>query len=367
MPANAVRGIGRWANEFALALCRHKPDMVAAISVDPVLPLPRAAFQVPLSIPVITSSTPPPDGPGPVVFHALSVLEDLSLERVWPLWARAASVGLVATLYDMIPALYPGQHFRGPLQRLLTSRYELIKRAGAVVTISATTGADASRLLDISPDRIFNAYGSVAPNFVEARRGRAHAFASVPARLGLRPDFLLSIGNVDARKNLLRLLRAYATLPPTLRRAHQLVLTCSQDEGAVAAALADTASRLGVGSDVVIATMIDDATMTALYQSCQAMVFPSLYEGLGLPLLEALHCGAVTVCSDVGSMREIVRDPEARFDPTDVRSIGAVLRRSLEDHRFINRRRAAAASERRPFTWEAAGDAAAAAYRRATA
>jgi glycosyltransferase involved in cell wall biosynthesis len=367
MPANAVRGIGRWANEFVVALCTQRPEAVAAVSVDPILPLPRAIFQLPPSVKVVTSDErlPSPTGGGRLVFHALSPLEDLSLDRVWPRWARDPSVGLVATVYDMIPALFPGQHFNGPLRWLLRSRYEFLRRAGAIVTISEATGRDVAGILGIPSERIFNAYSSVAPAFVEPHGGRTAALAAIPSHFGISPEFLLSIGNVDSRKNLPRLLRAFATLPPSLRSSHQLVLTCSQDEGRVAAGLADTAARLGVGADVVVATMVDDPTMVALYQSCRAMVFPSLYEGLGLPLIEAMCCGAVALASDVGAMQEIVRDPDARFNPTDVPAISAALRRVLTDDAFVERRRAAALGEGRRFTWERSVGAALGAYAKA--
>ena len=174
----------------------------------------------------------------------------------------------------------------------------------------------------------------------------------LPERLGIEPHFILSIGNVDPRKNLRSLIRAYASLPARLRECHQLVLTCSQAEPEQLAPLRAAAAELGVGDRVVLTSFVDYDTVVLLYQSCHTMVYPSLYEGLGLPVIEAMRCGACTLVSDVGPLREIVHDPAGRFDPNDVADSECKLRRVLDDLAFADRRRSDGITDGLRYTWE---------------
>lgn len=362
MPANALRGIGRWATEFCLALVDNRPDLVAAVAVDPVLPLPAVINRLPLTVPVLRSDEAPPVASDErIVFHALSVIEDLAVDRLWPPWAREPQVAFVPTVYDMIPARYPDEYFRGPGRHLLESRYQLVRQADAVITISTTTATDVEDHLQIDARRIHVVYGAVGAQFDVHPFGPGGAAAELNSVVDVGSEFVLSIGNVDPRKNLDRLLRAYAVLPPTLRGRHKLVITCSQG-GSTVERLRGAAEELGIAETTVVLPYVDDPTMVLLYQACGVMVFPSLFEGLGLPIVEAMRCGAVAIASDVSSMREVLRDPTARFDPYSVPDMSAAIRRALAEGEFATRRRAAAVGEASRFSGADAAARAAAAY-----
>jgi glycosyltransferase involved in cell wall biosynthesis len=364
MPANAVRGIGRWTNELTLALTRHASDLLAAVSVDPTLPLPAVVNRLPSDVPILTSNEMPRVGEGErLVFHIVSAMEDLELDRLWPRWAQAPAVGLLVTVHDMIPALFPNQYFPGSLKYRLESRYRLVRQADAVIAVSHTTARDTFQLLELEWERIFIVYGSVGSQFSPHPRGRAGAYQELEPTLKVEPEFLLSIGNVDPRKNLSRLLRAYATLPASLRQRHPLVITCSQGDSNDLAILRMSAFDLGVSDDVLFTGFVDDPTMIRLLQACHAMVYPSLYEGLGLPVVEAMRCGAATIASDIDSIREIITDPLARFDPYDIPALNEALVRVLTDDAFVRRRRAAALSESARFNPSASASSAIDAYR----
>jgi glycosyltransferase involved in cell wall biosynthesis len=316
-------------------------------------------------IPVIATAQPPQDlGGGGCVFHVLSPLEDLPLARVWPKWARSPGVGLVATMYDMIPMLFPEDYFQGALKRLLQVRYELYRQAGATIGISQATIDDAVRLLDLDRDKTFVASGGISSRFTPPSSGRMAAFTDL-LELGVRPDFLLTIGNVDPRKNVLPLMEAYAALPVSLRRRHQLVITCSQGDERHMEGLRSRAELLGIEDRVIILPFVTDDVMVHLYQSCALMVYPSLYEGLGLPIIEAMACGAAVLVSDVGPMREIVTERAARFDPTSPAAIRERIELALANPRFVDQLRDTAVHHAGRYSWANSTDAALAAYRKA--
>jgi glycosyltransferase involved in cell wall biosynthesis len=339
MPANAIRGIGRWAHLYTLWLIERFPGMVAAVSIDGRLPIPAVVNSLPLDLPVLVSGEPPQGVHAPIVFHPMSIFEDLDLACLWPAWAKDPSIGLTVTVYDMIPALYPNDYFQGPMRYMLESRHQMVVHAGSVITDSLATALDVRRLLSVGEDATFVAPVLVAPVFAPHPGGRSAAYRMIPGNRGLDPDFILSIGNVDPRKNLSGLIRAYSCLPPKLRARHQLVLTCSQASPEHLAPLRALAEELGAGDRLVLTSFVDDATMLLLYQACQVMVFPSIYEGLGIPVAEAMRCGAATVVSDIPAMRELVTNPEARFNPYDIPEMGRVLRRALDEPDFTELRR----------------------------
>lgn len=363
MPANALRGIGRWCTEYSLALAEQSPGTIAAVSIDEDLAPPAVvALLAAQGIPVLPSTQPPAElVDGGVVFHVLSPLEDLTLPRIWPKWAREPEVGLVATIYDMIPMLFPDDYFQGALKRLLQVRYELYRQADATIGISQATVDDAVRLLKLDPDKTFVASGGISGRFGPPASGRAAVAADLVA-LGVEPDFLLTIGNVDPRKNVVSLMKAYSELPLLLRQRHQLVVTCSQADEHHLNMLRSHAERYAIQDRVVILPFVTDDVMVRLYQSCALMVYPSLYEGLGLPIIEAMACGAAALVSDVGPMREIVSESAARFDPTSSAAIRERLEFALSNPSFVDKLRQIAVQDANRYTWTNSTGAALAAY-----
>jgi glycosyltransferase involved in cell wall biosynthesis len=174
------------------------------------------------------------------------------------------------------------------------------------------------------------------------------------AEHGLARPFVLSTGTLEPRKNLSRLLDAWALLPEPVRAAHDLVLV-----GPKGWEREEVLRR--AGEEVRVLGFVSDAHLVALYQSCRAFAYPSLYEGFGLPVLEAMSAGAPAVTSDVSSLPEVGGDAVLYADPRDTRSIAAALERALTDE--AERARLAEAGPRRAagFSWErAAGEALAA-------
>lgn len=235
----------------------------------------------------------------------------------------------VAILYDFIPLLFQDQHLTpSPAYAdWYRRRLDGLRHVDLFLAISEATRADAIRLLGVAPERVVNIGGAADPHFrVQTDR---EAVAAAVQRLGVTRPFVLYTGNGDYRKNLGGMLQAYAQLDPMLRRSHQLVVNQVGDIGQ----FRDRMREAGLGDDeVVITGRVDDSDLVALYNACTVFVFPSLYEGFGLPVLEAMRCGAPVIAADNSSIPEVLEREDALFDASSPGSIAASLGRVLADH-----------------------------------
>jgi glycosyltransferase involved in cell wall biosynthesis len=292
-----------------------------------------------------------------LVYHVMSAFDPVQLDRIWPAWAREPSVGLVVTLYDLILLQFQDRYLVHPPRRAsYLTRLGMFETADAVVAISDAVARDGVDHLGLAPERLFAIGAGCSAVFRPPAKTREEVFAGLRAELpGLRPDFFLYAGGADHRKNLELLVAAYGALPSDVRRAHQLVLG-GRHHPDDTRGLVDAARRSGVGEELIMPGRLSDDLLVRLYQSCLAFVLPSLYEGFGLPALEAMSCGAAVVASDASSLPEVVTDPEARFDPKSVDAVSRILARIAGDPRFVERLRRLALPTAARHTWRAVAE-----------
>jgi glycosyltransferase involved in cell wall biosynthesis len=332
--AHSGRGIPRHVSELIPALVDAAPDAIGAIGLDPSQPVPPALERFEeLGLLVESGGSAPSDRPMPGIFHLLSPFEaDLSYEEIWPAWIRDSRCRLVVTLHDLVPVVMREQYLAEWGYRAVawTARLGLMRCADQVLTISAQTAADATEYLGIPEERLTVIDSGVSDYFSSLVGDRHEAESVVRSELrGIRPGFILYVGGTDYRKNLEGTVYAYARLSQELRRAHQLVIACEipffrRQE------LKAQARNLGVeAGQIALVGYVSDRQLAALYRSCALFVFSSLYEGAGLPILEAMSCGAPVAVSGVSAMPELLGDQDATFDPADpediARCIGDVL------------------------------------------
>ena len=171
-------------------------------------------------------------------------------------------------------------------------------------------------------------------------------------KFGITRPFVLYTGGADPRKNLTRLLEAYAQIPAELRLQHQLVLAGRIDR-AEHLALLKGIKASGMNADEVVFTeYISDEELQTLYYSCKLFVFPSWHEGFGLPALEAMKCGAAVISSNTSSLPEVVNLEEALFDPLSTDSISAKISEFLSNPVLIERMKAHAKVQAPLFSWD---------------
>jgi glycosyltransferase involved in cell wall biosynthesis len=185
--------------------------------------------------------------------------------------------------------------------------------------------------------------------------GRVHVVPEAPARLGdqarlppgVEPGFLLAVGTVEPRKNYPRLVAAYRQLSAALGRAPELVVV-----GRPGWAYGNALQLLQTTPGVRLVGHLDDAGLLGLYRAAAGLVFPSLYEGFGLPLLEAMREGLPALIGDRGALPEVAGGAALEVDAEDPDAIAAGMRRLLEDSELRSRLSAAGRARAAEFSWE---------------
>ena len=175
------------------------------------------------------------------------------------------------------------------------------------------------------------------------------ALARTRARYGLDRPFVLNVGTIEPRKNLTRLIEAYARAP----RRKEFDLVIAGGPGWMYDDIYHAPEKFGVSERVRFLGFVPDETLPALYSLCTCFVYPSLYEGFGLPVLEALACGAPVVTSKTSSLPEVAGAAAVLIDPRDTEDLAAALARVLEDGSLRTELAQRGLKQARRFSWEA--------------
>lgn len=246
------------------------------------------------------------------------------------------------TVHDLTFLVYP-ECFEPALQRYLTRVVpRSLKRANQVLVDSQASRDDLIRLLHIAPDRITVVYPGIDARFCPLP---ASTTAPVRQRLGLPRDFLLFVGTLEPRKNIVRLIEACHRLPAALP------LVIAGRKGWLYEEIFQTVARLAMQEQVQWLDFVADSDLPAVYNLARVFVYPSLYEGFGLPVAEALACGTPVVTSQVASLPEVAGDAAVLVNPLDTSAIAAGITAALARSEQL---RASGPAQARRFTREAA-------------
>ena len=344
-------------HEIALALGRWHPELDTWFLLNGDLPVTAGIEE--LGRHGRLSRSDDPELPRDAIYHIPSPLEPVSLERLWPQSLRSSA--LVVTLHDLIPAVYADENMPDPaVRRFYWSRLEILRQADRVLNVSHATARDAVRLLGTRPDKLSVTGGGVSEDFRPPESRDAARAELRRRRPAIGGEFVLYTGGMDYRKNVGGLLSAYAGLPPELRREYGLVIVGRLGLADACGPFAAQAESLGIADRVVFTGYVSDEELVLLYQAATLFVFPSLYEGFGLPVVEALACGAPAIVGRNSSLVELVDREEALFDPTDHASIQVALTRALTDAELREELRQPDIRDR--FSWRAIAERTAAAY-----
>jgi glycosyltransferase involved in cell wall biosynthesis len=259
---------------------------------------------------------------------------------------------LFGILYDLIPLLFPRQYLHRTLAdyAMYAGRLRQMAAADGLLAISEASARDFRQLLAPPRPQVLAIGGAAEASFTPHSLLQMSGYrARLRHRFGLEREFILYVGGPDFRKNLNGALEAFALLPASERSRLYLVVACElspQQRRPVE----ERAAELGISDSVKLTGYISDDELRALYQMCRVFFFPSLYEGLGLPVLEALQCGAPVVAADGSSVPEFAGDVSWLANPRSPRSLAEALGQALAEPRET--RRAERVAHARTFTWQ---------------
>jgi glycosyltransferase involved in cell wall biosynthesis len=266
----------------------------------------------------------------------------------------------VITIHDMTLWLCPQHHYG---RRVLSMRPLIplaARRAGAIIAVSEATKQDIIRILGVPAAKIQVVHEAPDSSFRPLDRATARA--------RLRPEwqvpeaFLLYVGTIEPRKNLVRLLQAFARLRAHERMAERLVIV--GPTGWKTKPVLRAVEELGLEKEVRFLGYVPQEALVALYSLATALVLPSLYEGFGLPVVEAMACGAPVVASHAGALPEVGGDAVQYVEPTDVESLAAGLRAVVGDPARREELRLQGLAQAARYSWETAARQTQALYRR---
>ncbi len=337
------RGFSRTVRDFTFALLKNHRDLVGGLVLDPELPSAKdladyAGYDLLHEFNRTTAYDPHADG-DVVIYHVISPTFPAGpMQTVLPSSFLRGNSQIVVTLHDIIPLLFPDLYMTYPTVDIFhKSRFRIAREADHVLTVSQTTKDDGVKHLGLDPGRTTVSWGGVSPEFhppVEPRDVvRQRLSESVPQITGPFIFTLLYTDEFGKRKNMEGAIAGFARMSPEVRAAYQFVFAghgwqSDYDQ------LTAYAAALGVGDRLAFTGLVSDELLRTLYQACDLFIFPSFYEGLGLPVVEAMRSAAPTVVSERSSTGEIMELADGKFDPEDFDEIGAVMQRALTDQGY---------------------------------
>jgi len=352
--AEPKTGIGHYTFELARGLAalapQHDFELVAHVAIDEAV---RSAFDA--------------DAPLPANLRAVHAPINALSRRWWtiglPLYVQRRGVALfhgtnykvplwkrchtIVTIHDLSLLLHSHTHKEELVRRARLRLPATARMASKIITDSESVKREICEHLRIrlekivvvplAPRRAFRPVGATAS--AEARR-----------RLGVEDDFILFVGTVEPRKNLLTLVRAFDELTQCTSLRPQLVI--AGQKGWLTEELFALVEKSGLGSRILFTGYVSDEDLAALYSSCRVSVYPSLYEGFGLPPLEAMSCGAPVITSRIPVIMETVGDAAHLVEPTNVRELTDGIRALWENDEERRRLSADGLAHASRFTWE---------------
>ncbi|MDQ6662044.1 MAG: glycosyltransferase family 4 protein, partial [Chloroflexota bacterium] len=265
--------------------------------------------------------------------------------NVLPEFLPAHCAGVV-TLHDLAFLRFPEVLTRPKRVYHRTFTIRSLRRATRVIAVSESTKSDAVKLVNIPAERIQTIYPCIDPRFSNVpEEDDLHSFRQ---KHGLSNGFLLYLGTLEPRKNIPTLLDAYARLRQRYQIAEKLVIAGSK--GWLYDTIFAKVQQLGLQDEVLFVGYVEDAEQVLWYASASAFVYPSLYEGFGLPVAEAAACGTPVVTSDVSSLPEAGGKLALTVNPLDADAMATALYTAITDRPLRQKCRTMASSVAQQFS-----------------
>jgi glycosyltransferase involved in cell wall biosynthesis len=284
--------------------------------------------------------------PGLARRHQLDVLHVPSYRRL--LWPRPCP--LVATIHDLAPFRLAGKYDRARMFYGRVVARRLARRLDRIIAVSHTTARDIAAFFNLPPERVTVVHNGLDHDRFHTR-GRSNARTEIAGRYGFNQPFILYVARLEhPGKNHVRLIAAFNQFKQRTGSPWQLVLGGGDWHGAESIHAAIRASPYA--ADIRVLGFVHDAELPSFYRAAEVFVFPSLYEGFGMPPTEAMACGCPVICSTRGSLGEVIGDAAAIIDPENPDSMADRLVAVAGDSGLRERLALAGLSQAAKFNWE---------------
>lgn len=242
-----------------------------------------------------------------------------------------AKIKMIITIHDMMS--FKGEYFKPISSNRVQNLIKIsAKRAQKIITVSKKSKMDIIRILKIPEDKIKVIYNGVDSEYKQIND--KSRLDSIKEKYGINRKFIQYIGSLKANKNIPRLIEAYSRLPESILRKYALVITGGK--GWKSDEIFSKVKQLNLENNIIFTGFVDDSELPLLLNAATLLVFPSLYEGFGIPPLEAMACGVPVIASNTSSIPEVVGSAALLFDPYIVEEIFTSLHRTLTDKQLRN-------------------------------
>lgn len=315
-------GVGYYTEHLLHHLAKQAPDdEIVVVSNRPV----DTSQPLPARVRVVSS---PSRVPRMVWMQALAprLLRRLGVDMVHftnGMVPLALSIPSVVTIHDMSLTMFPRYH---PPRRVILNRPLVdlaARRADAIITVSESAKRDIVRLYGTATERVHVVHEAAAPSFQRVRV--PSALEEVRQRYQLADRFILYVGTIEPRKNLPKLIEGFARRRKAGDLPHQLV--CVGPYGWLSRDIEDLIERLEVDEAIRFTGYVPFTDLPSLYTLAEMFVFPSLYEGFGLPVIEAMACGTPVITGHVPALDEVSGGAVEQVDHLDAESLGEAMAR----------------------------------------
>ena len=285
------------------------------------------------------------------ILHIGSPLEEGA--AIIPQFDKFRPCNLVCTLFDLIPHLFYEHYLANdePFRSIYKYRLANVKGADLIFAISEHTRLDAIEHLQLARDKVINVGTGVDSFFSSFSVDRQMWKCTLRAKFGINKNFLFYTGGTDWRKNIAGIIESFAKLPQPVRSEYLLVITCSLSDREFKQ-YGEVAAKVGLNKSVILTNFVSREELAALYTLCTVFVFPSLYEGFGLPIAEAMCCGAPVIAGNLSSLPEVVGDAGVLVDAASAEELSGAMLKLLTDEKLRLEMSRRGLKRSLDFSWE---------------
>ena len=255
----------------------------------------------------------------------------------------------IVTIHDLIPYVMPETVGKGYLKKFLMEMPRIIELADAIITVSSYSKNDILRFFPINPEKIFVTPLAASKKYTPLDSVYCKTF--LREHYMINKPFILYIGGFSPRKNVNTLIRSFSQIYSSLKEEYNLVIVGATNKDQFSY-LNELGTNLDISKHIIFTNYVPEEELPIFYNGCEVFAYPSLYEGFGLPLLEAMSCGAPVISSNITSIPEVVRGAGILIDPLNIDDLSENLMKVLCNSNLRNSFKIKGLEQAKNFTWK---------------